>query len=119
MAIPASDIKPGDIIDFSYIMSYQNKADGMTHLSASTIMLHRDVSPKHATVEERLPNSTEMLILSQLTTLSAEINNLITKQQATGRKEAGTKTLKKHAIKKKKVEGNKDKSIKTGPAVNP
>ncbi len=119
MAIPASDINPGDLIDFSYVMNYQNKADGMTHLSANTIRLHRNVSPKPVAIEEKLPNSTEMLILSQLTTLSTEINNLREKQQATGTKEAEIKTVKKHPKRKKKVEENKAKSLKTDPAVNP
>ncbi|MBF0506013.1 MAG: tetratricopeptide repeat protein [Nitrospirae bacterium] len=118
-AIPPSEIKAGDVIDFSYTMSYQNKADSMTHLSASTILLHRDVAPKQAGMEERLPNSTEMLILSQLTTLSAEINNLRARQQAMGRKEAGTKTIKKHTKRKKKVEEIKAKALKTAPAINP
>ncbi len=37
----ASDIKPGDLIDVSFTKSYLNKTDGMTHLSAKAITLHR------------------------------------------------------------------------------
>lgn len=123
MAISASDIKAGDIIDFSYTMSYINKSDGMTHLSANTVTLHRDIAPKTASIEEKAPNSTEMLILSQLTSMVAEINDLKMKQ-STAFKEAAVKTVKKpnirkHHRKKKKAEEDKAKPVKTNPAALP
>ena len=122
MAIPASNIKPGDLIDFSFIMSYRNKADGMTHLSAKTITLHRDAGLNPSGIEERLPSSTEMLILAQMTTLAAEIRDLKENRGRAG-KEAEIKTgkkvtSKKHRSKKKKVEVNKAKPVINNPPAN-
>ncbi len=123
MAIQASDIKPGDLIDFSFIMSYRNKADGMTNLTAKTITLHRNAALNPSVKEERQPSSTEMLILSELTTLAAEIRDL-KENQAMARKEAEIKTLKKetpkkHRVRKKKVEGNMAKPVINNPAPKP
>ncbi len=94
-SISATDIKPGDIIDFSYTMSYPNKADGMLHISASTITLHRDVEPKPAAVQEKVPDTTEMLIFSKLNMLAGEIRDLNEKLQA------AAKGPKKPKVKKK------------------
>ena len=95
--ISASDIKPGDFIDFSYTMSYLNKADGMPHISAKTITLHRAVPPKPAAVpavQEKSPDTVEMLIFSKLNTLSGEIRDLNEKLQAAA-KEPKKPTAKK------------------------
>lgn len=95
MSISASDIKPGDIIDFSYTTSYLNKADGMPHLSAKTITLHRDVAPKPAAVREKVPDTIEMLIFSKLNMLAGEIRDLNEKMQAYPKEPQKPKTKKK------------------------
>ena len=109
MSISASDIKPGDFIDFSYTMSYLNKADGMPHISAKTITLHRDVAPKPAAVaavQERVPDTIEMLIFSKLNTLAGEINGLKEEMQAAAKEppkpKAKKKTRKKNIATEKK-----------------
>ncbi|MGO9014020.1 MAG: hypothetical protein ACLQF0_03480 [Dissulfurispiraceae bacterium] len=97
-SISVSDIGPGDFIDFSYTMSYLNKADGMLHISAKTITLHRDVAPKPAAVAaspEKVPDTLEMLIFSKLNMLSDEINNVNEKLQAASKEPKKPKAKKK------------------------
>ena len=104
MSISASDIKPGDLIDFSYTMSYRNKADGMPHISAKTITLHRDAAPKPAAVaagQEKVPDTMEMLILSKLNMLAGGIRDLNEKLQATAKEPKKPKTKKK--LRKKSI----------------
>lgn len=50
--INASEIKPGDTIDFSCIASYRNRADGMLHCSVKTITLNRSASPSGASAAD-------------------------------------------------------------------
>ena len=98
MSISASDIKPGDLIDFSYTMFYRNKADGMPHISAKTITLHRDVAPKPeagAAVQEKVPDTIEMLIFSKLNMLAGEIRDLNEKMQAAAKEPQKPKAKKK------------------------
>jgi tetratricopeptide (TPR) repeat protein len=109
MSISASDIKPGDLIDFSYTMSYLNKADGMLHISAKTITLHRDVAPKPAAVaavQEKVPDTIEMLIFSKLNMLAGEIKDLKEEMQAAAKEpekpKAKKKTHKKSSATEKK-----------------
>ncbi|HKN18994.1 MAG TPA: hypothetical protein VJW95_04290 [Dissulfurispiraceae bacterium] len=97
-SISVSDIEPGDFIDFSYTMSYLNKADGMLHISAKKITLHRDVAPKPAAVAvapEKVPDTLEMLIFSKLNMLSDEINNVNEKLQAASKEPKKPKAKKK------------------------
>src|SRR5208283_3696396 len=101
MSISASDIKPGDLIDFSYTMSYLNKADGMPHVSAKRITLHRDVAPKPeaaAAVQEKVPDTVEMLIFSKLNMLAGEIKDL--KEEMQTAKEPEKPKAKKKAHRK-------------------
>ncbi len=109
MPISVSDIKPGDIIDFSYTTSYLNKADGMRHLSAKTITLHRDVAyvaPKPAVVQEKGPDTVEMLIFSKLNMLAGEIKDMNEKLQSAAKEpqkpKAKKKARKKSIAKEKK-----------------
>ena len=103
MDISVSDIKPGDLIDFSFAMSYLSKTDGMTHLSATAITLHRDVAPKPAPAETKadikekqpLPDVTQMLILSKLNMLADDIKDLKEKLPAATKKPVKPKTKKK------------------------
>jgi tetratricopeptide (TPR) repeat protein len=99
MDISASDIKPGDLIDFSFTMSYLSKTDGMTHLSATIITLHRDVTSKSASADLKesppLPDVTQMLILSKLNMLTDEIRDLKERLLAATKKPAKPKTKKK------------------------
>ena len=102
MSISASDVKPGDLIDFSYTMSYRNKADGMPHISAKTITLHRDAAPKPAAVaavHEKVQDTIEMLILSKLNMLAVETRDLNEKLQAAA-KEPKKPNAKKKAHRK-------------------
>ncbi len=97
-SILASDIKPGDLIDFSYTMSYRNKADGMLHITAKTITLHRDVAPKPAAVAavpEKVPDTVEMLIFSKLNMLDSEIKDLNEKLQVAAKEPKKPKAKKK------------------------
>lgn len=41
--LTAFDIKPGDVIDFTYANGYRNTADEMMHVSSHTVTLHRSV----------------------------------------------------------------------------
>lgn len=80
--IEASEIRPGDVIDFTCAMSYRNKADGMTHISAKTVTLHREVAPAPKPEAEEmkekapLPDATELLIISKLNAISNELKEL-------------------------------------------
>jgi hypothetical protein len=94
-SISASDIRSGDVVDFSYKLSYLNKADGMTHLSADTITLHRTVAPKPPAVQEKRPDTIEMLILSKLNMLSEEIKDINEKLQPPSKEPKKPKVKKK------------------------
>ncbi len=97
-SIAVSDIRPGDLIDFSYTMSYRNKADGMLHLSVKTITLHRDVTPKPpavAAVQEKVPDTIEMLIFTKLNMLGSEIRDLNEKLQPAAKEPKKPKAKKK------------------------
>ena len=95
MSISASDIKPGDIIDFSYTMSYLNNADGMPHISAKTITLHRDVEHKLAAVTEKNPDPIEMLLLSKVNMLAGDIRDLNEKMRPAAKEPKKPKVKKK------------------------
>ena len=105
MAISASEIKPGDLIDFSFTASYLNKADGMNHLSAKTITLHRDVvtTPAEEEMKEKPPShdAVEMLLLSKVNMLADEIKYLGEKLQAATKEPAKPKAKKK--VRKKNI----------------
>lgn len=51
LMIPVSEIKSGDIIDFTFVSSYRNRADGMLHCAVNTITLNRSTSGKAAIPE--------------------------------------------------------------------
>lgn len=77
--VQAADIKPGDMIDFSFNTSYLNKADGMIHMAANTVTLHRAVETKPEAQEKtqtQQPDTTQMLIISKLDALADEIREL-------------------------------------------
>src|SRR5208283_5161650 len=92
-------------------MSYHNKADGMTHISAETITLHRDIAPKPAAVREKVPDTVEMLIFSKLNMLSGEIRDLNEKLQAAPKEPQKPKAKKK--ARKKNVSTGKKPPEKT------
>ncbi|MGD0282492.1 MAG: tetratricopeptide repeat protein [Dissulfurispiraceae bacterium] len=117
-ALSSSGIKPGDLIDVSFNQSYRNKADGMTHISAETITLHRVAAPKTATEEMMkkplAPNPVETLILSRMNMLADEIKYMEEKLQAATKEPAKPKTKKKtlkknietkNQLKKKEMQG--------------
>jgi len=87
-AVAASDVRPGDLIDFSYTESYRNKADGMVHASAKTITLHREVAPKPepapAETKEKPParDVADILIMSRINMLADEIKELLEKTKS-------------------------------------
>lgn len=97
--IAASDIKPGDLIDFSYTESYLNKADGMIHASAKTITLLREVEakpePAEAKATQPAQDAAEMLILSKINMLADEIKELREKQEAAATEPAKPKVKKR------------------------
>lgn len=113
MALPSSELKPGDLIDVSFTQSYRNKADGMTHLSAETITLHRTATPKPATEEMTkkplTPNPVEALILSRVNLLADEMKYLEEKLQAAAKEPAKPKTKKKTRKKNITMKNNESK----------
>ncbi|MBF0559440.1 MAG: hypothetical protein HQL08_11755, partial [Nitrospirae bacterium] len=113
MAVPASDIKPGDLIDFSYTASYRNKADGMVHLSAKTITMQREVAVKPASAETKekpaAPDAAEMLILSKINMLADEVKELREKLLAPAKQAAKPKAKKKS--RKKSLPGKKAQPV--------
>ncbi len=104
--IPASEIRPGDSVDFTCLTSYRNRADGMLHCSVQAITLNRDASAKVPTAASGEKNKDDSnafyikLINQRLDRIDMDIRELREKQEQ-NKKEA--KPVKKAKIKKKKM----------------
>ena len=105
-AIAASELRPGDTVDFTCITAYRNRADGMLHCSVSAITLKRDASaaPAIDPVDKAAggdDNSLYIRLLSQrLDRIDKDIRE-IRERQSQAKKEPSSSA--KARLKKKKA----------------
>ncbi|MCC6346393.1 MAG: hypothetical protein IT388_04325 [Nitrospirales bacterium] len=102
------DIRPGDVVDFTYANGYRSAADTMMHVSALTVELHRDV-PLQERAEVEVDRHEEELqrMLQKIDDLERVVEELKEQQEKRG-EEAPPVVLKKEAPAGKKL--NKKKS---------
>lgn len=116
--IAAGDIRPGDVIDFSYSTSYLNRADGMIHAAATIITVHRSVPARMKTVEKRKSGFTYEDSLAferihqKLEQIDKELKEIKAKQAAPKKevKPAKKTKAKKKATKQAAAESVKEKT---------
>lgn len=116
--ITAGDIRPGDVVDFSYSTSYLNRADGMIHAAATIITVHRSVPAKMTTVEKNKPGFTYESSLAfeklhqKLEQIDKELKEMKAKQAAPKKeaKPAKKPKTKKKASKQAAAESTKEKA---------
>ncbi|MBI3592306.1 MAG: hypothetical protein HY099_02300 [Nitrospirae bacterium] len=119
LIIAASEIKPGDNIDFSYITAYRNRADGMLHASAKTVTLNRDaskiglaevISKPHDAVDTGVLYAR---ILQKLDRIDADLKDMKEKQQPIKKEPPKKSKIKKKPSKKSPETDKKNPLLKT------
>ncbi|HEX8949115.1 MAG TPA: tetratricopeptide repeat protein [Dissulfurispiraceae bacterium] len=109
--IAASEIRPGDIVDFTYVTSYLNKADGMLHCSAKSLTLARVVSAKAGAPDNNGKVSDNTAGAVYYREVSQKLDNIEKNLKEMSEKKVRAAKV-KPAIKRAKVKRKKPKIVK-------
>ncbi|MFO0753992.1 MAG: tetratricopeptide repeat protein [Thermodesulfovibrionales bacterium] len=113
------DVRPGDIVDFTYSNGYRNAADAMMHVSALTVTLHRSVPLQERAEGEADRQEEELQRMTQrIDDLERAVGDL-KEQQEKKEEEKPPAVLKQEAAPDKKPKKKKPLAAKNKASAKP